>query len=81
MNIQFESCPYCGKGGLKRSHSSLYELNGWLHICKTEPLRTNITWNKHDSRILKDDELQGEEWPVGSYSDRDDYVSWGEDSY
>ena len=79
MNTQFESCPSCGKCGLKRSHSSLYELNGWLHICKLEP--SNITWNKHDSKILKDDELQGEEWSVGSYSDRDDYVSWGENSY
>lgn len=74
-----ETCVYCGKQNLKRSHSSLYELNGWLHICKTEP--TNLTWNKHDSKILKDDELQGGEWPVGGYSDRDDYVSWGEDSY
>lgn len=79
MNIQFESCPSCGKCGLKRSHSSLYELNGWLHICKLEP--SNITWNKHDSKILKDDELQGGEWVMGGYSDRDDYVSWGENSY
>lgn len=79
MNTQFESCPSCGKHGLKRSHSSLYELNGWLHICKTEP--TNLTWNKHDSKILKDDELQGGEWVMDSYSNRDDYVSWGENSY
>lgn len=81
MNTPFETCVYCGKDGLKRSHSSLYELNGWLHTCKLEPLRSNITWNKHDSKILKDDELQGGEWDMGGYSDRDDYVSWGENSY
>ena len=53
MNIQFESCPSCGKDGLKRSHSSLYELNGWLHICKLQPLR--CTYNKNDSQTYQDD--------------------------
>jgi len=56
MNTQFESCPYCGKDSLKRSHSSLYELNGWLHICKLQPLRcTKPSYNKNDSQTYQDD--------------------------
>ena len=39
-----ESCPSCGKDGLKRENCSLYELNGWLHICKTTPSHRSINY-------------------------------------
>ena len=39
-----ESCPYCGKDGLKRENCSLYEFNGWLHICKTTPSHRSINY-------------------------------------
>ena len=39
-----ESCPSCGKDGLKRENCSLYELNGCLHICKTTPSHRSINY-------------------------------------
>ena len=43
-NMVFEDCPFCGKDGLKRENGSLYELNGWLHICKTTPAHRSINY-------------------------------------
>lgn len=39
-----ESCPYCGKEWLKRENGSLYELNGWLHICATTPAHRSVNY-------------------------------------
>ena len=39
-----ESCPYGGKEGLKRENCSLYEFNGWLHICKTTPSHRSVNY-------------------------------------
>ena len=63
----FEDCPYCGCQGLKRSHSSLYELSGWLHICKTTPSwNRKIAYEKLDSTTHQDVGNEDIEWPVGS---------------
>lgn len=81
----FEECVYCGKDGLKRSHASLYEINGVLHICKTIPLRQQqITWNKGDGGIYQDDreythqneELQCGWSGMGSEARGNDYGTW-----
>lgn len=37
-------CPFCGKQGLKRENASLYEVNGWLHICKTTPAHRSVNY-------------------------------------
>ena len=63
----FEDCPYCGCQGLKRSHSSLYELSGWLHICKTTPLKhQQLAWNRNDSQTHQDVGNEDIVWNVGS---------------
>lgn len=55
----FEECAYCGKDGLKRSHASLYEINGILHICKTIPLKhQQLTWNKGDAQTYQNETYQ-----------------------
>ena len=78
----FEECPSCGKDGLKRSHASLYEINGVLHICKTIPLKhQQLTWNKGDGGIYQDEAYQDEElqcgWSgMGSETRGNDYGTW-----
>jgi len=39
-----ESCPSCGKEGLKRENCSLYEFNGWLHCCGTNPANRSVNY-------------------------------------
>jgi len=39
-----EDCPFCVKEHLKREHASLYEANGWLHICKTRPANRSVNY-------------------------------------
>ena len=63
----FEDCPYCGSQGLKRSHSSLYELSGWLHICKLEPSwNRKIAYEKFDEATHQNDGNEDIVWNVGS---------------
>ena len=63
----FEPCPHCGKEGLKRSHSSLYELSGWLHICKLEPSwNRKIAYEKFDATTHQNDGNEDFVWNVGS---------------
>ena len=63
----FEECVYCGKDGLKRSHASLYEINGVLHICKTIPSwNRKIAYEKLDSTTHQDVGDEDFVWNVGS---------------
>ena len=63
----FEECPFCNKDGLKRSHASLYEINGVLHICKTIPSwNRKIAYEKFDATTHQNDGNEDIVWNVGS---------------
>lgn len=86
----FEECPNCGKDGLKRSHSSLYEINGWLHLCKSEPLKyQRREWSKHESTVYQedcdytyqDDIVQCDRQSMGSEAGREGHFYRYSDAY
>lgn len=78
----FEECVYCGKCGLKRSHASLYELNGVLHICKTLPLKhQQLTWNRNDNQTHQNDIVQDDWEYLGEQARGNDYGSWYQDTH
>jgi hypothetical protein len=78
----FEECVYCGKDGLKRSHASLYEVNGILHICKTIPSwNRKIAYEKLDSTTHQNDGNEDIVWNVDSEVGGEGELYWYSDSY
>ena len=77
----FEDCPHCGREGLKRSHSSLYEMNGWLHVCKTTPSwNRKIAYEKFDAATYQNEIVQDDWEYLGSEVRANDYGSWYSDT-